>query len=332
MASSNMRIHAPMMGRIRHIHLVGIGGAGMGGIAEVLLNQGYQISGSDLHDNAMTQRLRNLGVQIMQGHDAEHIRNADVVVQSSAIAEENPEISAAHQARIPVVPRAVMLGELMRFQHGIAVAGTHGKTTTTSLIASLLAEAGLDPTFVIGGLLNSAGRNAYLGTGRYLVAEADESDASFLHLQPMMAVVTNIDADHMSTYQGDFEILQQAFLQFLHRLPFYGLAVLCLDDPVIQQILPAVSRPILSYGFSAEAKVRATEVNQIGLHNHFIVQRDGKADLDIILNLPGRHNVLNALAAIAIATEIGVSDTAITNGFRGGCGGAAFDAGGAQAR
>ncbi len=304
------------MARIKRIHFVGVGGAGMGGIAEVLLNQGYTITGSDLSDNAVTRRLTKFGAHIFRGHDAENISAADVVVKSTAITDDNVEIIAAQQARIPVVPRANMLGELMRFRYGIAVAGTHGKTTTTSLIASLLAEGGVDPTFVIGGLLNSAGSNARLGASRYFVAEADESDASFLYLNPMIAVVTNIDADHLATYGGDFSKLRQTFVEFLHHLPFYGLAVLCHDDPVVREILPQVSRPINTYGFNEEADTFAYDIKQNGVLTHFKTHRkDKKSDLEIILNLPGRHNVLNALAAIAVATEVGINDEAIKSGL-----------------
>lgn len=299
------------MGRIKRIHFVGIGGAGMGGIAEVLLNEGYRISGSDMGEGAMTQRLQSLGATIFKGHDAGHVYNADVVVVSTAIAEDNPEIIAARQARIPIVPRALMLAELMRFRYGIAIAGTHGKTTTTSLMTSILAEGGLDPTFVIGGLLNSAGTNARLGTSEYLVAEADESDASFLYLQPMISVVTNIDADHMGTYQGDFGQLKKTFKDFLMHLPFYGLAVLCMDDPIVKEIIPDVSRPIVTYGFNEEADVRATNFKQHATKTYFTALRAGKPVLDITLNLPGEHNVLNALATIAVATEVGVDDGAI---------------------
>ncbi len=300
------------MGRIKHIHFVGIGGVGMAGIAEVLLSQGYRVSGSDLADNTLTKRLRSIGAEIFQGHSAAHVMHADVVVRSSAVDMENPELIAARQAHIPIVPRAEMLGELMRFRYGIAIAGTHGKTTTTSLVTSILAEEGVDPTFVIGGRLNSAGSNASLGTGRYLVAEADESDASFLYLQPMISVVTNIDADHMSTYNNDFSQLRGAFLDFLHRLPFYGLAVLCVDDPVVKEILPEVSRPFVTYGFTDDADFKAMSVTQKGTRTQFIAKRpNGIAPLSVTLNLPGRHNVLNALAAIAIATELKISDRAI---------------------
>ena len=305
-------VQSGSMGRIRHIHLIGIGGSGVGGIAEVLLNLGYRISGSDLKENTVTQHLQQQGAQIFIGHAEQHIEGCDVVVISSAVSESNPEVIAARAHRIPVVPRAEMLAELMRFRHGIAVAGTHGKTTTTSLVASIMAEAGLDPTFVIGGRLNSAGSNARLGESHYLVAEADESDASFLHLQPMTAIVTNIDADHMATYGGDFSRLRQTFVEFLHNLPFYGLAVLCLDDDEIRDLLPQVTRRVLSYGFSAEADVRAVEITQQGLQSHFKVFLPGReAALDLTLNMPGLHNVQNALAAIAVAYDLGVEDAAI---------------------
>lgn len=311
---NNTLTQTPAMGRIHHIHFVGVGGAGMGGIAEVLLTQGYKISGSDQNENAVTTRLKKLGATIIKGHQENNIAGADVVVRSTAVPDENPELVAARQLRIPVVPRALMLAELMRFRYGIAIAGTHGKTTTTSLVASILAEDGLDPTFVIGGLLNSAGSNARLGASRYLVAEADESDASFLYLQPMIAVVTNIDADHMGTYHGDFAELRQAFIKFLHHLPFYGLAVLCLDDPVVREIIPEISRPIITYGFSEEADVRAIDVKQQGAKNYFTVIRPGnKEKLTVTLNLAGQHNVLNSLATIAIASELDVADSAICN-------------------
>ena len=306
------RLETRAMGRIRHIHFVGIGGAGMSGIAEVLVNLGYTVSGSDLHENAATQRLAKCGARIATGHRAGNIKDADAVVTSSAVNAENPEVVAARAQRIPIVPRAEMLAELMRFRYGIAVAGTHGKTTTTSLVASLLAEGGLDPTFVIGGRLNSAGANARLGAGRYLVAEADESDASFLYLQPMLAIVTNIDADHMATYGGDFARLRQTFVEFLHHLPFYGLAVLCLDDPVVREILPQVTRPIVSYGIDHNADVRASQIRQDGVRTYFNAHIPNRAaPLAVVLNMPGRHNVLNALAAIAVAHELGVEDTAI---------------------
>ncbi|KDE40945.1 MAG: UDP-N-acetylmuramate--L-alanine ligase [Nitrincola lacisaponensis] len=302
----------PEMRRIRQIHFVGIGGVGMCGIAEVLLNQGYQISGSDMRDSVVTDRLASLGARITIGHQEQNVAEADVVVISTAVSEENPELRAAREQRIPVVRRAEMLAELMRYRHGIAVAGTHGKTTTTSLLASMMAEGGLDPTFVIGGRLNSAGTNAQLGGSRYLVAEADESDASFLHLQPMVAIVTNIDADHMDTYGGDFNVLKQTFVNFLHNLPFYGLAVLCTDDPVVAEILPRVSRPVLTYGFNEGADFRAVDLQMEGLKTHFRVERPaGHQPLQVTLNMPGRHNVLNALACIAVATDEGLSDTAI---------------------
>ncbi len=300
------------MGRIRHIHMVGIGGSGMGGIAEVLLNLGYTVSGSDLKENPVTRHLQGQGATIHFGHTEDNVAGCDVVVTSSAVKDDNPEVLAARSQRIPVVPRAEMLAELMRFRHGIAVAGTHGKTTTTSLIASLMAEEGLDPTFVIGGRLNSAGTNARLGASHFLVAEADESDASFLHLQPMTAVVTNIDADHMATYDGDFSRLRQTFVEFLHNLPFYGLAVMCLDDPEVRNLLPSVTRRVVTYGFSAEADIRAHDVNQEGVRTQFRVSRADKPNwLDVSLNMPGLHNVLNALAAIAVVYDLGVSDAAI---------------------
>jgi UDP-N-acetylmuramate--alanine ligase len=300
------------MGRVRHVHFIGIGGAGMSGIAEVLHNLGYVISGSDMRDSAVTRRLATLGIRIGIGHDPARVAECDAVVVSTAIRQDNPELLAARERRIPVVPRAEMLAELMRFRFGIGVAGTHGKTTTTSLIASLLAEGGLDPTFVIGGLLNSAASHAQLGAGHYLVAEADESDASFLYLQPSMAVVTNIDADHLSTYEGDFERLRQTFIEFLHHLPFYGLAVLCLDDPEIRDLLPEVTRPVITYGLDAVADVYATGLRQVGAQTHFTAHRRQQGDtLTVTLNLPGRHNVQNALAAIAVATELGVSDVDI---------------------
>jgi UDP-N-acetylmuramate--alanine ligase len=298
--------------RMHRIHFVGIGGSGMSGIAEVLLNLGYTVSGSDLKASAVTLRLSDLGAAIQIGHKPENIENADVVVVSSAIGGSNIEVQTARQNRIPVIPRAEMLAELMRFRFGIAIGGTHGKTTTTSLTASLLAEAGLDPTFVIGGRLNSAGTNAQLGRGRYLVAEADESDASFLYLQPIIAVVTNIDCDHMDTYQGDFGSLKKVFIEFLHHVPFYGLAVVCLDDPGVREILPEISKPVKTYGIREDADLRAEEIVQSGLQSRFKVRRWGEfGDLDIILNLPGRHNVLNALAAICVATEMGIPDPVI---------------------
>ena len=299
---------------VRHIHFVGIGGAGMSGIAEVLLNLGYEISGSDLTDSATLRRLAGLGIQTQVGHLASHVAGADAVVTSTAVKADNPEVLAARQRRIPVVPRALMLAELMRLKRGIAIAGTHGKTTTTSLVASVLAEAGLDPTFVIGGRLNSAGANARLGQGDYIVVEADESDASFLNLLPVMAVVTNIDADHMETYGHDFGRLKQAFVDFLHRMPFYGTAVLCTDDAAIREIVPQVTCPVTSYGFEEGAQVRAVEVRAVGGQMQFTVQRRNGVvlpDLPVVLNLPGRHNVLNALAAIAVAVELNVPDAAV---------------------
>jgi UDP-N-acetylmuramate--alanine ligase len=312
-----MVIQIPEMRRVRQIHFVGIGGSGMCGIAEVLLNQGYRISGSDIARSATINRLVNLGAKVMIGHCAENISGADVVVVSSAVATSNPEVVAAHATRIPVVARAEMLGELMRYRHGIAVAGTHGKTTTTSLITSIFKAANLDPTFVIGGLLNSTGSNAQLGASRYLIAEADESDASFLHLQPMVAVVTNIDRDHLRTYGGDFSRLSQTFVEFVHRLPFYGVAVLCIDDPHVRAILDAVSRPMLTYGVADDADFRATHIEVGGLAWKFRAERPaGHAPLDVVINLPGAHNVLNALAAIAVATEEGVSDAAILSGLK----------------
>ena len=304
------------MRRVHQIHFVGIGGAGMCGIAEVLLNQGYQVSGSDLLASAVTDRLVELGATIYQGHDPAHVRGKDVVVVSSAIDVANPEVQAAHALRIPVVPRAEMLGELMRYRHGIAIAGTHGKTTTTSLITSIFQAAGLDPTFVIGGLLNRTGTNARLGAGRYLIAEADESDASFLHLKPMMAVVTNIDRDHMGTYDNDFDQLQHAFLEFIHRLPFYGVAVLCGDDAHVREILPSVSRPMLTYGFAEDCDFRAVDLVMNGPRWEFSVERPGDSgNIDITLAIPGRHNVLNALAAVSVATDEGLDDAAICAGL-----------------
>jgi UDP-N-acetylmuramate--alanine ligase len=300
------------MRRIRCIHFVGIGGSGMGGIAEVLLNLGYSVQGTDLKPNAVTARLAARGAKIMIGHAAENVASADVVVVSSAVGRDNPEVVEAHARRVPVVQRAEMLAELMRFRFGIAVAGTHGKTTTTSLVASILAEGGADPTFVIGGRLKSADANARLGQSRYLVAEADESDASFLHLQPMIAIVTNVDNDHLVTHDGDFERLKQSFVDFLHNLPFYGLAVLCWDDAQVRSLLPRVGRPVVTYGFSAEADVRAVDVERQGVRTKFGVERPGRdGRLDVTLNVPGRHNVLNALAAIAVATELGIDDAAI---------------------
>ena len=299
------------MRRIHIIHLVGIGGSGMGGIAEVLLNLGYAVQGSDLKANAVTQRLARLGASIFIGHAAAQLGKADVVVVSSAVNRSNPEVAAALAKRIPVVARAEMLGELMRFRYSVAVAGTHGKTTTTSLVASVLAEGGLDPTFVIGGRLKSADSNARLGAGRFLVAEADESDASFMHLQPMIAIVTNIDNDHLAAHDGDFARLKQSFVDFLHNLPFYGLAVLCADDAYVKGILQEVGRPFVTYGFEEGTDVRATAVVRDGLQSHYVAERAGHAPLPITVNLPGRHNVLNSLAAVAVASELGIADAAI---------------------
>ena len=306
----------PEMRRIKRIHFIGIGGAGMCGIAEVLLNQGYLISGSDLRESEVTRRLAKMGAKVFKGHHADNVLGVDVVVNSSAVEVGNPEIIEARQQRIPVVRRAEMLGELMRYRHGIAVAGTHGKTTTTSLIASVLAADKRDPTFVIGGLLNSAGTNAQLGESRYLVAEADESDASFLHLQPMVAVVTNIDADHMDTYGGDFAQLKKTFVEFVHNLPFYGVAVLCGDDPVIQELIPDLSRSIITYGFGEHNDYQAFDVKQHASKLEFKVRRpDGKPHLSLSLNMPGKHNVLNATATVAVAVDEGVSDNAIGQGL-----------------
>ncbi|MCP4598138.1 UDP-N-acetylmuramate--L-alanine ligase [Neptuniibacter sp.] len=306
------RFEIPEMRRISRIHFIGIGGVGMCGIAEVLLNQGYKISGSDIKASATTNRLQGLGMDIFIGHAQENIVDVDVVVVSTAVNEENPEVIAAREQRIPIVRRAEMLAELMRYRHGIAVAGTHGKTTTTSLLASIFAEGELDPTFVIGGRLNSAGTNAKMGTSRYLVAEADESDASFLHLQPMVAIVTNIDADHMETYENDFSRLKKTFVEFLHNLPFYGLAVMCTDDPVVCEILPEVSRPVITYGVNEDADYRAENIRQEGMCTRFTAKRpEGFADLEISLNMPGHHNVLNALSCIAVATDEGIADAAI---------------------
>ncbi|MDH5258797.1 MAG: UDP-N-acetylmuramate--L-alanine ligase, partial [Gammaproteobacteria bacterium] len=300
------------LGKARHVHFVGIGGVGMSGIAEVLINLGFTISGSDIKENTVVKHLASLGAKIFIGHAAENISGSDVIVVSSAVAETNPEVVEAKQHRIPVVPRAAMLAELMRFRHGIAVAGTHGKTTTTSLVASVLAEGGLDPTFVIGGKLNSAGTNARLGESRYLVAEADESDASFLFLQPMIAVVTNIDADHMDTYDGDFEKLKHTFIEFLHHLPFYGLAVVCIDDETVSDILPQVSRPIKTYGFSENADYRVTSVKHEGTTCVFSVSSPEKPEwLNVKMNMSGDHNIQNAMAAIVVANQLGVDDQSI---------------------
>jgi UDP-N-acetylmuramate--alanine ligase len=312
-----------MRHKVKHVHFVGIGGAGMSGIAEVLLNLGYTVSGSDLSDNAMTQRLQALGATVLQGHAASQISDADAVVVSTAVAADNPEVMAARDKAIPIVPRAMMLAELMRLRQGIAVAGTHGKTTTTSLIASVLAEAGMDPTFVIGGRLNSAGANARLGGGEFLVAEADESDASFLYLQPVLAVVTNIDADHMETYGHDFNRLKQAFVDFVEHLPFYGLAVLCGDDANVREIMPRITKPVLTYGLGEESELRAVDVRHCSGQMQFRVVAQPRrprgqlpAELDVTLNLPGQHNVLNALAAIAVGREVGAADTAIAKALK----------------
>ncbi len=301
-----------MKHKVHRIHFVGIGGAGMSGIAEVLLNLGYKVSGSDGASNAVTQRLAGMGATVFQGHAAEQIRDADVLVISSAIKDDNPEVAAAREKRIPVVARAMMLAELMRFKQGIAIAGTHGKTTTTSLIASVLNEAGLDPTFVIGGKLLAAGANARLGQGEWLVAEADESDASFLHLSPVVSVVTNIDADHMETYGHDFERLKGAFVEFLHRLPFWGMAIVCADDPVVRGLLPRITKPVMTYGTTDDCAIQATNIRAEDGRMRFTAVRNGvRSPIDITLNLPGMHNVLNALAAVAVAWELQVPDVAV---------------------
>ncbi|MDX1915825.1 MAG: UDP-N-acetylmuramate--L-alanine ligase [Methylophilus sp.] len=302
-----------MKHKVKNIHFIGIGGSGMSGIAEVLINLDFNVSGSDLANNAVTKRLASFGAKIYQGHAKEHLGDADVVVVSSAVNEQNPEIIEAREKKIPVIPRALMLAELMRFKQGIAVAGTHGKTTTTSLIASILAEAGMDPTFVIGGRLESASANARLGTGEYIVVEADESDASFLHLTPVMAVVTNIDQDHMDTYEHSFDKLKNAFVEFLQQIPFWGMAVLCIDDANIREILPRVTRPVMTYGMSEDARIRAKNVRADNGKMHFTVERiNGVTTMfDVTLNLPGQHYVLNALAAIAIASELNVPDHAM---------------------
>ena len=308
----------PEMGRVRRIHFVGIGGAGMSGIAEVLLNQGYRISGSDLALSPTTSRLQSLGATVFQGHAPEQVEGADVVVVSSAIGSDNPELAAARERRIPAVARAEMLGELLRYRHGIAIAGTHGKTTTTSLLVSIYQASGLDPTFVIGGLLESAGTHARLGGSRTIIVEADESDASFLFLQPMVAVVTNVDQDHMGTYGQDFSRLKSTFVEFVHRLPFYGTAVLCVDDPVARSLLPELSRPTVTYGFAKDADYRATDLKALGRCWRFRAHRPGgRPALDVQMAIPGRHNVLNALAALAVATEEGIADTAVLAGLAG---------------
>lgn len=316
MSAENNSFTVPEMRRIKGIHMVGVGGTGMCGIAEVLVNLGYQVTGSDIRQSATTRRLEGLGVQVTIGHRAENISGADVIVTSTAVREDNPEVVAARETRVPVVRRAEMLAELMRYRHGIAVAGTHGKTTTTSLVAAIFAEAGLDPTFVIGGLVNSAGTNARLGESRFLIAEADESDASFLHLQPMVSVITNIEADHMETYGGDFSLLRRTFMDFLHNLPFYGVAVLCIDDPEVAALLPEVGRTLFTYGFSEEADYRISDVEKKSLITAFTVHRPAPAEpLRLELNMPGIHNVLNATAAVAVACDEGISDEAIRGGL-----------------
>jgi len=309
---------ADRMGRVRRLHFVGVGGSGMSGIAEIMVNLGYRVSGSDRRASEVTRRLEALGVSVAIGHRAAQAGNADVVVVSSAIPADNPELQVARAQRVPVVRRAEMLAELMRFYYGVAVAGTHGKTTTTSLIASILAEGGLDPTFVIGGLLNSARANARLGTSQYLIAEADESDVSFLHLQPMLVVLTNVDSDHMGAYDNDLERLRSTFVEFLHHLPFYGLAVLCLDDEEVRALVPRISRSVRTYGTGKAADVRGEDIRQEGLRMSFLVRCEGRdRSLPVTLNLPGRHNVLNALAAITVAWELGVEDAAIQRALRG---------------
>ncbi|MGF1700014.1 UDP-N-acetylmuramate--L-alanine ligase [Photobacterium makurazakiensis] len=308
---AKIRTMVPEMRRVERIHFVGIGGAGMSGIAEVLVNEGYRISGSDIAPNAVTNRLESKGAEVFFGHRSENVEQASVVVVSTAISQDNPELVAARELRIPVVRRAEMLAELMRYRHGIAIAGTHGKTTTTALMTQIYSEAGLDPTFVNGGLVKSAGTNARLGSSRYLIAEADESDASFLHLQPMVCVVTNIEADHMDTYGGDFEVLKQTFIDFLHNLPFYGLAIMCIDDPVVRELLPKIGRQVITYGFSEDADVRLVDYCQYGQQGHFSILRKGKPALKVKLNIPGKHNALNATAAVAAATEEGVADDAL---------------------
>ena len=307
-----------MKHKVNHIHFVGIGGAGMSGIAEVLLNQGYAISGSDGASNAVTQRLTDMGATVFQGHAADHVQGADVLVISSAIKDDNPELAAARERRIPVVARAMMLAELMRFKQGIAVAGTHGKTTTTSLIASVLNEAGIDPTFVIGGKLLAAGANARLGQSEWLVAEADESDASFLYLSPVVSIVTNIDADHMETYGHDFERLKGAFVEFLHRLPFWGMAILCADDPVVRGLMPRITKPVMTYGTTDDCGIQAVDIRAEDGRMRFTALRNGtRSPIDVTLNLPGMHNVLNALAAIAVAWELQVPDAAVQRALAG---------------
>ena len=314
-AHSKTAFPIPEMRRIKRIHFIGIGGVGMCGIAEVLFNQGYQVSGSDMKASATTARLESIGIQVFIGHEQSNVEGSSVVVVSSAINPDNVEVAWALEARVPVVRRAEMLAELMRYRHGIAIAGTHGKTTTTSLMTAVMGRGEYDPTFIIGGRLNSAGSNARLGTSRYLIAEADESDASFLHLQPMTAIVTNIDADHMETYGGDFERLKQTYVEFLHNVPFYGLVVLCTDDDNIRSILPSIQRQVMSYGFNDSADVRAIDIEKKGLQTNFTVLRSGHPSLRIELKMPGDHNVLNALAVIAVATDEGVPDHEIVKGL-----------------
>ncbi|MCW9715248.1 UDP-N-acetylmuramate--L-alanine ligase [Avibacterium avium] len=306
-----VRQTVPEMRRVKQIHFVGIGGAGMGGIAEVLLNEGYQVTGSDIAENAVTQRLSALGAKIYFSHQAANVDGASVVVVSSAIKDDNVEVVEAHNNRIPVIQRAQMLAEIMRFRHGIAIAGTHGKTTTTAMISMIYAQAGLDPTFVNGGLVKSAGTNAHLGASRYLIAEADESDASFLHLQPMVSVVTNIEPDHMETYHGDFEEMKQTYVNFLHNLPFYGLAVMCADDPVLLELIPKVGRQVITYGFSENADYRIEDYQQTGFQGHYTVVTPQGERVNVLLNVPGKHNALNATAAFAVAKEEGIGNEAI---------------------
>lgn len=301
----------PEMRRVKQIHFIGIGGAGMSGIAEILLNEGYQISGSDISDGLVTQRIAQAGAKIFIGHQAENVNGASVVVVSSAIHQDNPELVAAKENRIPVIQRAQMLAELMRFRHGIAVAGTHGKTTTTAMISMVYAQAGLDPTFVNGGLVKSVGTNAHLGASRYLIAEADESDASFLHLQPMVSVVTNIEPDHMDTYHGSFEEMKQTYVNFLHNLPFYGLAVICADDPVLAELMPQIGRPVITYGFAENADYRIENYQQTGFQGQYTVITPSNERIDVLLNVPGKHNALNATAALAVAKEEGIRNEAI---------------------
>lgn len=306
-----IRQTVPSMRRIKQIHFVGIGGAGMGGIAEVLLNEGYAVTGSDIAENAVTERLSALGAKIFIGHVADNVQNASVVVVSSAIKPDNVEVVAAHDNRIPVIQRAQMLAELMRFRHGIAIAGTHGKTTTTAMISMIYTQAGLDPTFVNGGLVKSAGTNAYLGASRYFIAEADESDASFLHLQPMVSVVTNMEPDHMDTYHGDFEEMKRTYVNFLHNLPFYGLAVMCADDPVLMELVPQVGRQVITYGFNENADYRIENYDQTGFQGHYDVITPTGERINVLLNVPGKHNALNATAALAVAKEEGIENTPI---------------------